>query len=295
MLGDFPIPDLGFDDDACDPAAILFARSPSKAQTLTKDEAQELSTLHGLVITSEVPLRCTSNSSVYVASSTSDDRVWAVKVTTNRRRVQMEYTKRSELPSSPFLVETIALWEISAKSILQMEFCRDGDITRVNLTEHRVWQMINHVGAALHEIHAKGWMHLDVSPGNVLQDDQVFKLADFGTLTKIGEFTEGCEGAGPYVSAEALAFPFGRYAVTGQTDIFSFGVVLLECLSGLPAPRGGTDGYARLRRGEIRLGARPYECTCSEELALLVRAMMNIDPNQRPTAHDLVERSMRHC
>jgi serine/threonine protein kinase len=247
------------------------------------------------MLTSEVPLRCTSNSSVYVASSLSDDRVWAVKVTTNRRRVQLEHAKRSELPNSPYLVETIALWQLSSKSILQMEFCRLGDITRVNLTEHEVWQMVNQIGTALHQIHASGWMHLDVSPGNILQDDHVFKLADFGTLTKIGEFTEGCEGAGPYDSGEALAFPCGRHAVTGQTDIFSFGVVLLECLSMQPAPRGGSDAYARLRRGAIGIGVRPYVCECSEELRFLVRAMMSIDPGQRPTAHDLIQRSLQHC
>jgi membrane-associated tyrosine/threonine-specific cdc2-inhibitory kinase len=120
-------------------------------------------------------------------------------------------------------------------------------------------------------------------------------LADFGTLTKIGSFVEGCEGAGPFVSPEALAFPFGPYEVTGQTDIFSFGVVMLECLTGQPSPRGGGEGYGKMRRGELGIGIGQYVCDCSEEIRALVNAMLAVDPNKRPTAKMLVEQAAVMC
>jgi serine/threonine protein kinase len=172
-----------------------------------------------------------------------------------------------------------------------MELCLDGDISGVLLREQESWRLINHIGHALCRVHESEWMHLDVSPGNILRSANCFKLADFGTLTKVGQFVEGCEGAGPYVSPEALAFPFGLYEVTGQTDIFSLGVVLLEVLTRQLAPRGGSDGYGRLRREELGLGRGLYQCECSQELKEFVNLMLVMDPKKRPTAQMLVERS----
>jgi membrane-associated tyrosine/threonine-specific cdc2-inhibitory kinase len=293
MFADFPTPDLDF-DNPCDSCPILYSHCPSSIHSLSKSESEELFDQHGLTLASDNPLRCTSNSSVYIATSSYDNRLYAVKITSNHHHVQAEYLKRAELPDSQYLVGIVALFQICSKSILQMEFCQLGDISLIQFTERIIWHMIHDIGSALHLIHAAGWMHLDVSPGNILSDDRYFKLADFGTLTKIGKFTEGCEGAGPYVSAEELAFPFGKYPVTEKTDIFSFGVVLLECISGKSAPRGGSDGYGRLRRGELRLGWKPYECRCSEELREIVNAMLRIDPNERPTANDLVEQALNY-
>jgi membrane-associated tyrosine/threonine-specific cdc2-inhibitory kinase len=137
-------------------------------------------------------------------------------------------------------------------------------------------------------------MHLDVSPGNILRGQGLFKLADFGTLTQIEQFEEGKEGAGPYVSPEALDFPRGRFPVSTQTDIFSFAVVLLEVLTGKWAPRGGSLSYSSLRSGLIGIGSKGYECNCSPEMMTLVNQMLSIDPSQRPTAESLVETSANY-
>jgi serine/threonine protein kinase len=204
--------------------------------------------------------------------------------------VTNEYLKRLKLPKdSDYLVRTLNLYRVSSKAILQMELCRHGDISQGHFDEVTVWKLIHDVGNGLCQIHQLGWMHLDVSPSNILRDDQIFKLADFGTLTKIGDFVEGNEGAGPYVSPEALAFPYGRNPVNAQTDIFSFGAVLLETLTGQLSPRGGSDGYRKLRRGELGLGSPGYTCSCSDDMTILVNAMLSTNPNCRPTSQDLVE------
>jgi serine/threonine protein kinase len=170
-----------------------------------------------------------------------------------------------------------------------MEFCPCGDIAMIRFDEIDVWQLVHDVASALAQIHRLWWMHLDVSPSNILRGDATFKLADFGTLTRIGDFAEGNEGAGPYVSPEALAYPRGEHPVTGQTDIFSLGVVLLEALTGKLAPRGGSKKYRRLRKGRLDIGVDGYECNCSEDMKTLVNAMLLVDPDCRPTANDLVE------
>ncbi|KAH0802951.1 CAMK family protein kinase [Histomonas meleagridis] len=149
---------------------------------------------------------------------------------------------------------------------------------------------------ALQILHSHELMHLDVSPGNILMtNDGHFKLADFGTLTKINHFTEGDEGAGPYVSPEALAYPNGIHLVTTATDIFSFGVVLMEAVTGKNAPRGGSQGYAKLRKGEIGVGHGIYQTNCTPELRDLINSMMRPNPSERPSAEWIVNVSCSHC
>jgi membrane-associated tyrosine/threonine-specific cdc2-inhibitory kinase len=279
---DFPVPDFGSDADDFP----VVPHSPSNLHSLTVQDLAALQTTHGLIVSADAPIRCTSNSTVYRAKTVYETH-FALKVTKHKRRVREEYEKRGRLPSSSFLVETIRYFELSEKAFLQMELCRLEDIAEVRFDESDCWQLVFDIASALAVIHAAGWMHLDVSPANILRTELQFKLADFGTLTLIGDFAEGKEGAGPYVSPEALDFP--RYPVDAQTDIFSFGLVLLEAIAGRRAPRGGCDGYQRIRRGEMRLGVEPYPAACSEDMMYLVNRMIATNPADRPTAAQLVE------
>lgn len=287
----FPVPDFDFDDD--EPCPSMFNPIPSSLHTLTEEELCELYTKKDLQLQSDSPLRCTSNSAVYAARS-SDGMCWAVKITEHKRRVKDEYNKRMKVQDSPYLVKTIDYFEIKTKALLQMELCPDGDISSYQFVEASEWKMIFDIGNALYQLHNAHWMHLDVSPGNILVLGDMFKLADFGTLTLIGQFVEGNEGAGPFVSPEALAYPCGTYKVGAPTDIFSFGVVLLEAISKQLAPRGGCDGYQKLRRGELMLGSPGYPANCSDELKNIVNDMLSVDPNARPTASDLVNIARTH-
>jgi serine/threonine protein kinase len=280
MLSTLPLPDFSFEED--EDSSVFFIPI-STSHCLTAAESRDLFALSGLAIEGSA-IRWTSNSVIY--SATGNGLSFAVKVTAHRRRLACEFANRRLLPpDSPFLVVAFALHKLSSKVALQMELCPQGDIAGIKFAESDVWQLAHNIGSGLSELHDRGWIHLDVSPGNILRSDAVFKLGDFGTMLKIGEFTEGREGAGPYVSPEALAHP--RADVTEKTDIFSLGVVLLEAVTGRAAPRGGTAAYARIRRGEIRLGEAEWECRCSSELKSLVNAMLAPDPSCRPTAKEV--------
>ena len=289
MIG-FPVPDFDFDDE--EPYHPIFPVRTT-LHTLSEEEVKQLNEKRGLSIKSDSPLRCTSNSAVYEAVS-SDGMCYAVKITEHKRRVKDEYYKRLQVQDSPYLVKTIAYFETQRKAFLQMELCPEGDIASFDFDEQYVWLLIFDIGNALYQLHSENWMHLDVSPGNILNvDNEMFKLADFGTLTLIGEFEEGKEGAGPFVSPEALAHPHGP-RVEAPTDIFSFGVVLLEVISKQLAPRGGCDGYAKLRKGELMLGSPGFPANCSIELRDLVNCMLSVDPDSRPTALQLVNIARTH-
>jgi serine/threonine protein kinase len=285
MLG-FPIPDFGFEDDDV-PEWVGPCSSPRHSHHAA-DPNISLCMSYGLVLDQTQPLKCTANSTVYSAESSEDRRRWAVKITSHTRRIAEEYRKRQQIRDSPYLLRSIRLHQDSRCALMQMELCAHGDLRGVRLEEPTIWELVHDIGSALVVIHTDGWMHLDVSPGNILISDSCFKLSDFGTLTRIGQFEVGMEGAGPYVSPEALIFPHGS-PVTEETDIFSFGLVLLEVATQLPAPRGGSKKYDGVRNGFVKVGSSAYPCLCTRTLIDLINAMIDRDPDRRPTAWQLVE------
>ncbi|HEY5934885.1 MAG TPA: protein kinase [Kofleriaceae bacterium] len=81
----------------------------------------------------------------------------------------------------------------------------------------------------------EGVIHRDLSPRNVmLSRDGEVKLVDFGIAVTLGEADDGVEvqsaptGSFPYMSPEQVR----REPLTGQTDLFSVGVLLWEMLVG---------------------------------------------------------------
>ncbi|XP_019934750.2 interleukin-1 receptor-associated kinase 4 [Paralichthys olivaceus] len=86
----------------------------------------------------------------------------------------------------------------------------------------------------LEYLHSNHHVHRDVKSANILLDvNLVAKISDFG-LTRASDklttmMTDRVVGTRAYMAPEAL-----RGEITPKSDVFSFGVVLLEILSGLP-------------------------------------------------------------
>jgi len=103
-----------------------------------------------------------------------------------------------------------------------------------------VLEIVSQVAAALDHAHAKGIVHRDVKPANVMiEADGTVKVMDFGlaridssTLTAAGEIL----GSASYMAPELVV---GRPA-SPQSDLFSLGVVAYELLTG-DRPFGGAS------------------------------------------------------
>ena len=113
----------------------------------------------------------------------------------------------------------------------------------------RLLSILSQVGGALDAAHARGLIHRDVKPGNILVDpligqdrtDHVY-LCDFG-LTKEVSSHSGLTGTGQFVGTIDYIAPEqieGR-DVDSRTDIYSFGCVVYECLTGSVPFKKPTD------------------------------------------------------
>ena len=152
------------------------------------------------------------------------------------------------------------------------------------------------VSDALAYVHSLGIVHRDIKPANILLvpvrpgEPLRPKLTDFGIARMVDgtrlTATGTMVGTAAYLSPEQ-----SRGADLGPaSDIYSLGLVLLECIKGeLEYPGGAVESaVARLHR------APAIPDTVPAEWARLIRAMTALDPLDRPSAADL-EVALRHA
>lgn len=165
------------------------------------------------------------------------------------------------------------------------------------LHPHLTKILIN-AAAGLAEMHEKGWVHRDVKPDNyLLSEDGDVKLIDFnlsrkrpGALTKLVGMKSKVQGTHSYMSPEQIR----GQPVDTRADIYSFGCVVHELLSGKP-PFTGNSPAELLQR---HLRSKPPTLTVSDknivpEFAAYVQRMMAKDQSERPATMKDVQMEFR--
>lgn len=124
--------------------------------------------------------------------------------------------------------------------------------------------------AGLEEAHAQGVIHRDLKPSNVmLTRDGRVKLVDFGLAKTMGPRASAHEPAEP-ITVVGIVLGTARYMspeqvmgedVDGRTDVWAFGCVLYEMLTGRPAfpGRSVSEAVAAVLRDDPDWRALPTE------------------------------------
>jgi serine/threonine protein kinase len=133
-------------------------------------------------------------------------------------------------------------------------------------------------------VHDRDVVHRDIKPANILIDASGnARLADFGiarlvdttTMTLVGTTL----GTASYMAPEQLE----DHQVGPGADVWSLGIVLLECMTG-ERVYAGTPSEVVARRLS---GPVPLPDTMPVPWKTLLRSMLDHDPRQRPQAHEV--------
>lgn len=189
---------------------------------------------------------------VYLAEDRRLKRKVALKLLAPRLASDERFRERllaeSELAASldhPNIVPIYEAGDADGRIFISMRYVEGRDLRRLlkdgPLEARKSLQIVSQVASALDAAHARGLVHRDVKPSNVLiapeaspdGSDHVY-LADFGLSRRLADrprFSEGRSlGTVDYVAPEQIR----GERVDGRADVYSLGCLLYECLTGGP-------------------------------------------------------------
>ena len=150
---------------------------------------------------------------------------------------------------------------------------------------------------ALAAAHARGIVHRDVKPGNVMLTSVApgMKLLDFG-IAKLYEdalSVDGGTSTGAILGTPAFMAPeqvASEVDVTDRADVYAVGVILFQLLTGKSPFGEATPRQTLLNQVMLTPpGARELEPEVPVEMANLVAACLRKEPGQRPSAAEAAD------
>jgi tRNA A-37 threonylcarbamoyl transferase component Bud32 len=182
---------------------------------------------------------------VYKAYQSSVDRYVALKILPRHYATDPNFVTRFKREAKIIagiehlnILPVYDYGEADGYTYLVMRYVEGGTLANLlqgtPLPLSQTCHVISQVAAALDYAHAKGVVHRDVKPSNVLIDEQGnCLLSDFGIARMIeatGQFT----ATGAFIGTPTYASPeqaLGR-TLDGRSDIYSLGVMLYEMATG---------------------------------------------------------------
>jgi hypothetical protein len=189
---------------------------------------------------------------VYRARQRRPDRVVAIKVIAPELAADPDFRARFEQESAtaaeiehPNVIPVYEVGDDDGLLFIAMRFVQGVDLGGLlrqigRLAPQRAAHLIAQVADALDAAHARGLVHRDVKPGNILvaTGDHVY-LTDFG-LTKRASDSAGMTKTGMFVGTVDYIAPEqveGR-RIDARADVYALGCVTYQALSGtVPFPR----------------------------------------------------------
>lgn len=166
---------------------------------------------------------------------------------------------------------------------LVMEYCSGGSLQKAfekgPMTLKQVRKVATEVSLGLDALHARGMLHRDIKPGNILVDSRgVHKVGDFGLVTD--NLVLGYASQAGYLDHVAPEVHLGTTGTSVRSDIWAFGMTLYRLLH-------GQDWYARSPSPKLLVASGGFAQKLSwlphipDKWRRLIRKMMHDDTSAR--------------
>lgn len=183
---------------------------------------------------------------VYKAYQPAMERFVAVKVLSRTLAESTEFTNRFQREAimlarlqHPHILPVFDYGQVDGYSYIVMPFLQNGTLAELLEARRRtlpeIHQIMTQIGSALGYAHARGMIHRDVKPSNVLIDEQGnCLLTDFGLARMMQASSDRLTSAGAIMGTPAYMSPEqGKGdSVDLRSDLYSLGVIFYEMLTG---------------------------------------------------------------
>ena len=229
---------------------------------------------------------------VYKAEDTKLDRIVALKflpihleASEQDKARFLQEAKAAAALNHPNVCSVIDIQEQDGQQFIVMEYI-DGETLRRKIPLARTDDAVRYaiqIGEALQEAHSKGIVHRDVKCENILVTSRnQIKVMDFGLAKLKGSLkltkTSSTVGTLAYMAPEQIQ----GGETDARSDIFSFGVVLFEMLTGRTPFRGEHEAaimYSIVN--EEPDSVLKFKPDLSPELDRIIRRSLEKDPEDR--------------
>ncbi|CAD6186214.1 unnamed protein product [Caenorhabditis auriculariae] len=242
-------------------------------------------------------------------------RVYRCQMLATRREYAVKVVEKASFDASEevdilmrhshqqYIVKIFDVYESDTTVYIVEELCRGGELLDRILdknkvaTEREAAAIMANLATAVQYLHSQQVVHRDLTASNImfsseLSDPDGVRIVDFGfakqSRAENGMLMTPCYTA-QFVAPEVLR----RQGYDRSCDVWSLGVLLHTMLSGgTPFAMGPHDTaeeiLKRVGDGRVRMEA-PAWATISDSAKDLVRKLLDVDPNRRLTAKQILQ------
>ncbi|MBX3418507.1 MAG: serine/threonine protein kinase [Pirellulaceae bacterium] len=144
-------------------------------------------------------------------------------------------------------------------------------------------EWIRQVACGLQFAHEAGLIHRDIKPANILLDarDGRAKLTDFGLVQEVDGHsltqTDGILGTPEFMSPEQIR----NQALDGRSDVYSLGIALYQCLTGVTPFRGQTFEVLQQQQDQMPLAPTIIRPDIPRDLETICLKAIRKEPDSR--------------
>ncbi|MEL7433596.1 MAG: serine/threonine-protein kinase [Chloroflexota bacterium] len=184
-------------------------------------------------------------STVYLALDTWDNTEVVIKSQNKQHRrsedIVYQFRNEAEILANlvhPNIISLLDYWEDNKGCYLDMPLMPNGDLLRLcehdTLTLEEIAGVLHQIGGALDYGHARGIVHADIKPQNILLDENgLAVLTDYGIAVDTTQPIRASRDDNLYATFSYVApEQITMKTVVPQSDVYSMGIMLYELLTG---------------------------------------------------------------